>query len=353
MTMAIEIDGVTIEHDKAVRLAVDHLKRKHPRSALIPFGSAATGETTKMRGSSWASDIEIGIVGSIRTRLFARRASRFLSAVLDRDVEVFWIRPARLRRGSRRNFGSSLPNLHAFNLARSEVIGTLPRRARPVKVWQPDELPAGEGLILILNRIGESMMRGSEYGDAKVAMSCGDALLIAHGSYGPTYEERFHALRALLEMRPDLLGPEAPDHAQAILWGYGFKVDEARRGERPSADALRSAVAATVASITGSPNTDTTDLVAGVQASMAAARAGERESRLHVAIRGAYSVFRGRAHVAPRLGMRLIGREPVEIRVYAAMLASYLGDAAAAPLDPAMVADGRATLERLWRAYCY
>jgi predicted nucleotidyltransferase len=353
------------ERDKAVRLALAHLNKRYPRAAVIPFGSAAWGETTRTQVADWVSDIEIGIVGGIWLRVVARRASAFLSAVLDREVEVFWVRPSRLRRGRRRNFGPAFPNLHAFNLSRSEVLGDLPRRAQPVRVWSAADLRPSEGALLILNRVGESMSKGDfVYGDAKVAMSCGDAILIARAAYKPTYVDRFHALKTLLADEPALLGPRTDEVAATILWGYGYKVDGQGNAPRPTRQALRDAVLATIATITGADASSPSDVVARVERALTSSAVGERVSPLRTAIRGAYSVFRGRGRVDPRMGVRLIGREPLEVRVYVALLIAYLGLGDAERLGTIVpgldsIAGGtddearHAAVVTLWRAYCY
>jgi hypothetical protein len=210
-----------------LRAAVEQIQRLAPRAYVILAGSAGTGELTRSSGGDRLSDLEIAVSGWLR----ALRAARRVRA--SSDVETFWVAPWRLRFGLRRNSGAPRPNVFAFDLARMPRYGRAPRLSEPVKVWQPDELTRREAVSLILNRLAESLEVVTPYSRVKVAIACGDALLVAAGRYDTGYGSRARRFE-------ELSTPISPASRQLIQAAYRSKL--AAELERVSPRQLRAVV---------------------------------------------------------------------------------------------------------------
>lgn len=298
---------------------------------VLPFGSFATDELTKSDGLI-VSDIEVGLVGGIRTYILMKGMRRNVSSP---GVELFWVRSKRLRRGTRRNFGSSGPTVHAFDLARSVPVGRLPTAARPVRVWEPDDLPVGEAIRLVLNRVAEWRSSGSEYARIKVAVACGDALLVAAGAYCYGYRARRDRLSR------DRFGPSMV--RELALAAYDAKLS-GDISASPSDEEIRSAVIATVAAVASVKSCE--NLSEAVYAALKDSEQWSVADAILQAIRARRQGLRGRAccrrWVTPA-SYALIFQDLVD---------STRVNTLAVELKMHRVCNGEIDLNALWRAVC-
>jgi hypothetical protein len=191
---------------------VSRIRALAPRACVILAGSAGTGEATPAADGSSHSDLEVAVVGWTDALRAARRTRRDHP-----EVEAYFVAPWRMRLGMERNLGVPRPNLPAFDLARQQQAGELPRVARPARVWMPDQLTRREAIALLNNRIGEWAELGTHYSRIKVAVACGDATLIARKQFVPGYRGRSEVFATIAhELAPEL--------AEAGTAGYRSKL---------------------------------------------------------------------------------------------------------------------------------
>lgn len=186
---------------------------------MIVAGSAGSGELTADTGRG-GSDVEIAVVAAVWDLPKLRRLRKSLQT-----AEIYWVSSWRFRWGLQRNLADPRPTVSAFDLARQPRVGRLPSFASRPRVWMPEQLGRREAVSLLLNRVAEAMESDSDYARNKIRVACGDALLIADGSYDSGYERR-RELFAGYANRVD------PDCYRAILDGYQAKlsgsIDELR-----------------------------------------------------------------------------------------------------------------------------
>jgi hypothetical protein len=217
--------------DRAVQLVRDFA----PNSCVIVAGSVGTDEAT-IRNGAMLSDLEVAIVGGIRALWAARRVRR-----LDPSIESYFVGPWRIRYGLRHNLSVPRPNLPAYDLARHRRYGRLPRTARKPRLWSASELSTREALTLLSNRLAESLDTRSAYSAIKVAVACGDAILMVRGQYAFGYGPRERLFASAMESVPASVHAVASNGYSAKLRGSLFTCDD---------DDLKDAVRETLAIIT-------------------------------------------------------------------------------------------------------
>jgi hypothetical protein len=196
--------------DRVTR-ALQLVKGLAPNSCVIVAGSVGTGEATT-RDGAMLSDLEIAVVGGVRALLAARRTRR-----LDPSIESYFVSPWRMRYGLRRNLSVPRPNLPAYDLARHRRYGRLPRTAGEPRLWSADELSTREAVTLLSNRLAESLDARCPYSAIKVAVACGDAILMSRGQYAFGYRAR----ESLFASDTESLTPSV---CRVALNGYSAKL---------------------------------------------------------------------------------------------------------------------------------
>ena len=180
-------------------------------SAIIVAGSFGRGEGSAIIDGDQVkiiSDYEVGIV----TRKAWKRhqivqLSDKLSEELGVEISLFWVTPSRLKHNRMKNlsWGKAQPTVFMFDLKAGSVqlYGNLDLRLNRLL---PEDLPAWEGLRLLLNRLAEMLFQvdrvayqqwiaGNSTGEdlplAKSLLGCIDGLIVASGSYQSSARERF------------------------------------------------------------------------------------------------------------------------------------------------------------------
>lgn len=305
------------------------------RACVVVAGSWGSNEAT-IDGSSGAglSDVELAVVGGLRTYVRVRRARRH---GVGGNVELYWVSSSRMRCGRQRNIGPIRPSVSAFDLARQPRTGDLPRRAKPPRVWQARDLSRREAVSLLGNRVGE-LLGASEpsYARVKVGVSVGDAMLIAAGEYELGYAERARRFAQL----PDL--PDAIE--QVVIDSYAAKLG--RRELELDPLAVREAVRSAISNLL-----DTSQLGDPAAVRRGVSRCWAQEAAAHplsgVLERSVHGL-RGARVVAPRAALAAAcGRERADVVAYADLLSHY----ATVGEDPHH--ERRRSVVAAWKAYCF
>lgn len=328
-----------------VERAIDAIRSIAPKACVILAGSTGTGELTRSPQGDLLSDIEIAVAGGVRALVAARRVRRGV-----RGVETYWVAPWRLRWGAKRNFEPPRPNVSAFDLVRQPRVGPLPRLARSPRVWEPTDLGAREAVSLILNRVAESMAEQTPYSRVKVAVACGDAILVAHGRYDVGYARRAQLFAALASELRHLYEAEILEAYEAKLTGRLVDI---------SLEQLQALVTESIARIEPHVALDRWDRTYAALAAvwrldmkkLTCWSGGSWGREVAVAVRAA-------ARVGGTRTVRLYSfcRQP-QVAVYAAVARAFVAlmaatTTAALPGDvPAQLATDRDELLRLWRAF--
>ena len=225
--------------------------------ALLLGGSLGRGEGTVERaadGDRLASDVEVYLVGrSPSLRAAARGLEVDLASEKRPRVSAAWLHPDALRHGRAKNLSrrpSSTIRLYELAAASRVLVGTRPA----IHKMDPSDLPLGEGVRLVLNRLAEAAPELARHSPQaafwtdKVLIACGDTVLLSKGAYTARYRDR---LTRLSQTDPAWPMPDGWREVVAAAYerklnGSGLEADEVR-----DADAVVVATLSAVERVTG------------------------------------------------------------------------------------------------------
>ena len=171
--------------------------------ALLLSGSFGRGEgSVFVNGSEvvFFSDYEINVVAADPQTYHAlQQCQQTLNVQGSTPVSLGWMTPSRLRANRCRNlsFGRSVPSIASYETkAGSQIMAGCFDLS--YNCLEPGRLPACEGIRLIKNRMMELLEHRYQGADrtrlafsaAKLALACGDCLLLQRGLYHYSYAER-------------------------------------------------------------------------------------------------------------------------------------------------------------------
>ena len=193
-----------------IDLIVHDVVQRIAPSAIIVAGSFGRGEGSAIIDGEQVkiiSDYEVGIV----TRKAWKRhqivqLSDILSKELGVEISLFWVTPSRLKHNRMKNlsWGRAQPTVFMFDLKAGSVqlYGSLDLRLNRLL---PEDLPAWEGLRLLLNRLAEMLFQvdrigyqqwiagnstGEDLPSAKSLLACIDGVMVAFGIYQSSARDR-------------------------------------------------------------------------------------------------------------------------------------------------------------------
>jgi hypothetical protein len=213
----------------------DYLLGQVRADALLLSGSFGRGEgSVYVDGPEvvFFSDYEINVVAADpRVRRAVQKCQETLETQGPTPVSLGWMTPSRLRANRCRNlsFGRPLPSIASYEIkAGSQVMAG--HFDLSYGLLEPDRLPPCEGIRLIKNRMMEFLehrYRGADgtrlaFCAAKLALACGDGLLLQHGLYHYSYAER--ARRFLSGYAPEVADAPVADLLGAYERAASFKL---------------------------------------------------------------------------------------------------------------------------------
>jgi hypothetical protein len=185
------------------------LRRIPSVKGIFFAGSMGSGELlweAGKVGGALLSDVEIGIVTTnLAIRRKVRQIARQLGREFSYDVEMFLVTPRRLRLGSPKNlsFREHVPNIFMYDVMES-ACWLWRSKDFVTSRFSASDLPAWEGVRLILNRLGDGapalipwFFENRPLSDwagwrslVKLALALGDAILLMKGRYRAGYGRR-------------------------------------------------------------------------------------------------------------------------------------------------------------------
>lgn len=225
------IDQVIEGHLDQIRAAV--LSHTRPQALLLAgsFGRGEGSVSVEAGEVRFHSDYEICLISPTpSTRFAVDRVTQELSDKLPVPLSLFWNTPARLHNNRSRNlsFGKPQATIGMYELkAGSQIF--YGKFDLTIHQFKPADISANEGVRLIINRMMEvvetALKPGRprlEFAAAKLALACGDALLLQHKLYHYSYAER---ARRFAEHYPDTLPQAGGDFGAVYDQAARFKLN--------------------------------------------------------------------------------------------------------------------------------
>ena len=173
---------------------------------ILLSGSLGRGEgTAKIKNGEREilSDFEIYVVAkNLKKRKVLALLSKELSEDLGVSIHINLIKPIRLMHNQVRNlsFGHHKPSIVMYEI--KEGSKTLFGNVSFIMMSKikPESIPVFEGILLVLNRMAESLIvpeNKKSYFYDKLAIACGDTLLLVNRMYHYSYFERLNRLEKI------------------------------------------------------------------------------------------------------------------------------------------------------------
>ncbi|MCP4536937.1 MAG: nucleotidyltransferase domain-containing protein [Chloroflexi bacterium] len=234
------IVGQTVEQHLARIVAA--IREQMEAQSIILYGSFGRGEGSVMLDSgrlTFLSDYEITVVtpSPFYRGLFAA-LSQQLTAELDVEVSVSWMRPGRLRTNQSQNLslGRSKPTIAMYELKAGgqTIYGREMLTDGPI--IDPRQISVRAGIRLLINRMIEALHYAPDHNSPqkdrletvrwinKLILACNEALLLSWGEYHYSYAERGRRFSAVGVERLRALSLDALDMADIIERATSFKL---------------------------------------------------------------------------------------------------------------------------------
>ncbi len=194
------IDKVIEDH---LSLILDSTLKQIEPVAMLLAGSFGRGEGAvylEEGAPHFISDYEVCLISpNPAARLKVDQITREVANKIPLEVSLFWNTPTRIYNNRSRNlsFGKPQATIGMYELkAGSQIFyGDFDLNNNAI---DPIHIPVSEGIRLIINRmmaVVEAWFDGRSDADkqttlAKLFLACGDALLLKHGKYHYSYQER-------------------------------------------------------------------------------------------------------------------------------------------------------------------
>lgn len=239
-----------LENPVVDRLIDDHLNQivsaiadqTSPESVIL-YGSPARGEASVMMVGDQVhmlSDYEMKVVGkSPCLRRLCATLSRQMTARLGVSTGLGWMHPRRLQTSQTGNFrlGPGVPSIFMYELktcGRTIYGQDLLSSSPPIN---PDDIPLSSGIILVLNRMAESLDYlpcSAATANAtrlarivwinKTILACADALLLSVRSYHYSYQQRGRRFAAIAHDKFAPLVARVPAMPDLVRQATEFRV---------------------------------------------------------------------------------------------------------------------------------
>ena len=211
--------------------------------SIILYGSTARGEASVMVEGErvhMLSDYEISVVGRFPgLRRLCATLSHQMTSRLGVSTGINWMYPSRLQTNQTKNLafgqGSASIFMYELNSAGQTLYGQdLLKSSPPI---DPDEIPLGAGIQLILNRMAEALdylpcsttNKNHSRLDIvtwinKTVLACADALLLSAKCYHYSYQERGKRFAVIARDRFAPLIAKAPTSPELVERAVEFKL---------------------------------------------------------------------------------------------------------------------------------